>query len=146
MSDNHQPDDSSHLSIQAIAAACGCPYALARRYARAAGMADLMGAVPVQGALGPRYPLASLARWRTIIELHNAHVITPTTAAQALPILWGVEPLEGNPNVQTAESLKPMGRPPGKNRNPNYRQVTVYLPIDLHKYGEKRSDEFTAEW
>lgn len=43
--------------------------------------------------------------------------------------------------AQTAESLKvqeapkPMGRPPGKKSDPAYRQVTIYLPTDLHDLG-----------
>jgi len=90
---------NNHLSVQAIATACGCPYTLVRRYAEAAGMAELMGGIPVKGALGLRYPPASLPRWRGIMEPHQARAITPTTAAQALPIIWGTEagaePLEG---------------------------------------------------
>ena len=37
--------------------------------------------------------------------------------------------------VQTAESPKKMGRPVGKKSDPAYRQVTIYLPTDLHDLG-----------
>ena len=40
-----------------------------------------------------------------------------------------------SPKVQTLESPKSMGRPPGKKSDPNYRQVTIYLPTDLHDLG-----------
>lgn len=37
--------------------------------------------------------------------------------------------------VQTADNAKPIGRPPGKKSDPAYRQVTIYLPINLHALG-----------
>ena len=37
--------------------------------------------------------------------------------------------------VQTFESPKKMGRPVGKKSDPHFRQVTIYLPTDLHDLG-----------
>ena len=37
--------------------------------------------------------------------------------------------------VQTFEIPKKTGRPVGKKSDPNYRQVTIYLPTDLHDLG-----------
>lgn len=40
-----------------------------------------------------------------------------------------------SPKAQTAESPKAIGRPSGKKSDPHYRQVTIYLPIELHDKG-----------
>lgn len=37
--------------------------------------------------------------------------------------------------IQTAESPAKTGRPVGKKSDPAYRQVTIYLPTDLHDLG-----------
>ena len=37
--------------------------------------------------------------------------------------------------VQTSEIPKKTGRPVGKKSDPAYRQVTIYLPVDLHDQG-----------
>jgi hypothetical protein len=44
----------------------------------------------------------------------------------------------GLSEVRNAETLKAkMGRPPGKKSDAGYRQVTVYLPVELHEQGRE---------
>ena len=38
-------------------------------------------------------------------------------------------------SAKVLDSPKPTGRPPGKKSDPAYRQVTIYLPTDLHDLG-----------
>lgn len=55
----------------------------------------------------------------------------PTPVGTVLP-----EVGTGLPETVPPKTPVRLGRPPGKKSDPTYRQVTVYLPVELHEQGK----------
>ena len=92
-----------YLGVQNLAAALKCSYGTLRRYAEIREVAQMMGGVAVAGKYGLRYPVASMGRWRQLLDLHQARAVTPQTAAAVLAVLHGEA--EGNGRLATKSEI-----------------------------------------
>jgi hypothetical protein len=71
-------------------------------------------------------------KFKDILDVAKGREAEPTSAPPAVASApTGPPPPSPAPSVPASPEKKP-GRPPGKRSNPDYVQVTAYIPSDLH--------------